>query len=68
MGERTLFSKISLDEVAADPNALFGVLKPPPEGRGEVIGGDVPDDPFPGVLEALLVQRDARQGLLHFPE
>ncbi len=30
-----------------------------------VISSDVPDNLFPGILEALLVQHDACQGLLH---
>jgi hypothetical protein len=38
------------------------------EGRGEVPGGDGSDDPFPGVLEAVLVLGDTCQGLLYSPE
>ncbi len=44
------------------------MLKPPPEGRGEVISGDGSDDPFPGGLQAVLVQGGPRQGLLHSPK
>ncbi len=58
--EKELYFPRLLDEVAADPNALFSTLKPPPEGRGEVVGGDVPDDPFPGGLQAVLVQSGPR--------
>jgi hypothetical protein len=50
------------DEVAADPNTLFSLHKPPPEGCGEVIGDDGSDDPFPGDLQAVLVQGGPRQG------
>jgi len=38
------------------------------EGVGELLGGDAPGDPFPGVLEAVLVQAEASQLLLHFSE
>jgi hypothetical protein len=41
--EKELYFLRFINVVAADPNALFSMLKPPPEGRGEVIGGDVPD-------------------------
>ncbi len=45
----------------ADTNTFFASLEPPPEGGGEVLFGDGPDDPFPGVLEGLLGQGHASQ-------
>jgi hypothetical protein len=56
------------DEVAANLNALFGLLKPLLEGHGKVLSGDVSGTPFLGLFEALLAQRDAHLGLLHPPE
>jgi hypothetical protein len=57
-----------MDKGAVDPHTLFGLLKPLQEGCGMVVGGDGPGNPFPGILETLLVQRDACQGLRHSPK
>ncbi len=44
------------------------MLVPPPEGGGELFGGDGSRDPFPLLLESAVVQGDACKLLLHAPE
>ncbi len=44
------------------------MIQPAPEGGGELINADTPEDPFPGVLQALRGQPKASELLLHPPE
>ncbi len=46
----------------------MAALEPPPEGGGELVSGDTSRDPFQLLLEAVLVQGDACQLLLHAPK
>ena len=54
-----------IELITADTHALFVPLKPAVERGGKVLGGDTSADPYPGLLEALLGQLEARQVLLH---
>jgi hypothetical protein len=44
--------------LAVNSYRLLETLKPPPDGGGELMGNDGPDDPYSGLLEAVLVQGD----------
>jgi hypothetical protein len=57
-----------LDIVPSDLDALFALLVPPPEGGGEVLFAQGSDDPLPGVLEAVLGEREASHLHLEFGE
>ena len=50
--------------VTADTHALFTPLKPSVERGGQRLGDDSFADPSPGLLEALLGQREASQQLI----
>jgi hypothetical protein len=68
MWEKELYFLRFLNEAPTNLNTLFSLLKPPPEGRGELVSSDSSDDAFPGSLEAVLFQGGPRQGLLQSPE
>ncbi len=56
VGRKTIYLPQIFDNVAINPHALFTSLKPLLEGSGRLIRSGGPSDPFPSVLNALLVR------------
>ncbi len=49
-------------------NTILEAVEPLHSYSGELVGSDGPGDPFPGLLDALHIQKEVHHLLLHPPE